>query len=87
MRKNLNFILYGIAMAIILIPIAMTEALHKPMGQPAETWLLSGGLVLLIAGKLFSIKKKRQQTGESIFLDVVIVLCLAAMIIWMFIKM
>lgn len=86
MRKNLNFILYGIALVIILIPIAMNEALHKPMGQPAETWVLSGGLAVLIVGKLFSIKKKRQETGESIFLDVVIVACLAAMIIWMFMK-
>ncbi|MCQ4635870.1 hypothetical protein NE619_03945 [Anaerovorax odorimutans] len=87
MKNNLNFILYGIALVIILIPIAMTEALHRPMGQPGETWVLSAGLVLLILGKLFSIKKKRQVTGESIFLDLVIVVCLVAMIIWMFLKL
>ena len=87
MKRNLNFILYGIALIIILIPIAMTEALKSPMGQPAETIMLSIGLVLLIIGKGFSIRHKRMETGESIFLDVVIIVCLIAMIGWMFLKL
>lgn len=87
MKRNLNFILYGIALVIILIPIAMTEALKSPMGQPGETFMLTAGLVLLIIGKGFSIRHKRAETGESIFLDIIIMVCLAAMIIWMFLKL
>lgn len=86
MKRNLNFILYGIALIIILIPIAMEQAMRNPMGQPMETIVLSIGLVILILGKLVSIKKKREETGESLFLDVVIIVCLLAMIIWMFMK-
>ena len=86
MKKHLNYILYGIALLIILIPIAMTEVVKSPMSQPQQTIVLSVGLLVLILGKLFSIKKKRSETGESIVLDALILVCLVAMIVWMFLK-
>lgn len=86
MKKNLNFVLYILALIIILIPIVMTEAIGKPMGQPWESIILSAGLIVLLAGKIITIRKKRTQTGESIFQDLVISICLVVMIGWLFLR-
>lgn len=86
MKKNLNFVLYIIAFLIIMIPVIMTEAAGRPMGQPWESITLSAGLVLLLAGKILTIRKKRTQTGESIFQDLVISVCLIVMIGWLFLR-
>ncbi|MCB6993751.1 hypothetical protein LI177_09690 [bacterium 210820-DFI.6.37] len=88
MKQNLNYILYGVALIIILIPIAL-EQTGKAVGQPAETILLSCGVLLLVLGKICSIiKKKRAEDvpGTSVFQDVIIIACLLAMLIWMIIK-
>ncbi len=86
MKQNFNFILYGAALVVILIPVLMNEAFHRPIGQPGESIMLSAGLLLLLIGKILLMGRKRRETGESIFLDVVISLCLIAMIVWMFLR-
>lgn len=86
MKRNVNFILYVIALIVILIPMALRQSLGHPMNHLLETIMLSAGLVLLLIGKIFVIKQKRRETGESIFLDIVICACLICMVIWMFIR-
>lgn len=86
MKRNLNFILYIMALIVILIPMALRQSLGHPMNHLMESILLSVGLVLLLIGKIFVIKQKRRETGESIFLDLVICGCLSCMVIWMFIR-
>lgn len=86
MKRNVNFILYVIALIVILIPMALRQSLGHPMNHLLETIMLSAGLVLLLIGKIFVIKQKRSETGESIFLDIVICACLICMVIWMFIR-
>lgn len=88
MKKNLSFILYLIALVIILIPVIMTEVLHNPMGQLNQTITMAIGAGILIAGKLLTIRKKYiAGAGSSIFQDGLIVVCLAAMVVWMFMKL
>lgn len=86
MKQNLNYLLYGIALILILIPIAL-EQMGKSASAGQEI-LLPAGLFLLIAGKVVSLKKKRTQgiSGSSIFQDLLIIACLLAMMVWMFIK-
>ena len=87
MKQNINYILYGIALVVILIPIVLDQT-GRAVGQPAETILLSCGILFLVLGKICSIIKKRAQSvsGTSIFQDVVIIACLLAMMVWMIIK-
>lgn len=86
MKKNINFVLYAIALIIILIPVVMTEAAGHPIGQPWESITLSLGLLVLLAGKIITIRRKRTQTGESVFQDLVISICLVVMIGWLFLR-
>lgn len=86
MKRNANFILYIIALVVILIPVVLQQSLGHPLNHFAETIMLSVGLVLLLLGKVLVIKRKHEETGESIFLDVVICACLICMVIWMFIR-
>ncbi len=83
MNRNANFILYAIALVVILIPMIVEQSMGHSMNPLVETIMLCAGLVLLLIGKLFVIKRKRTETGESIFLDVVICACLICMVIWM----
>lgn len=86
MKKNINFVLYAIALIIILIPVVMTEAIGRPIGQPWESITLSLGLLILLAGKIITIRRKRTQTGESVFQDLIISICLVVMIGWLFLR-
>ncbi len=86
MKRNANFILYAVALAVILIPMIAEQCMGRSMNQLAETMTLCAGLVLLLIGKAFVIKRKHAETGESIFLDVVICVCLVCMVIWMIAK-
>ena len=89
MKQRLNFIFYGIALVLVLIPIGMEQSVGRPMQQPWETRMLSVGIVFLILGKLFTIRQKGRAGGAagSIFTDLIIVAALCAMIIWMFVKL
>lgn len=86
MKKNVNFILYFIALILILIPIVMTEGLKRPLGQPWESILLSLGLLALLIGKIIVIIRKKTQTGEPIFQDLVISGCLIVIMGWLFLR-
>ncbi|MCI8647957.1 MAG: hypothetical protein HFE76_14470 [Firmicutes bacterium] len=86
MKKNINFVLYAIALIIILIPVVMTEVIGRPIGQPWESITLSLGLLILLAGKIITIRRKRTQTGESVFQDLIISICLVVMIGWLFLR-
>lgn len=86
MKKNVNFILYFIALILILIPIVMTEGLKHPLGQPWESILLSLGLLVLLIGKIIVIIRKKTQTGEPIFQDLVISGCLIVIMGWLFLR-
>lgn len=86
MKRNINFILYIFALIVILIPMALRQSLGHPVDHLVESMMLSVGLVLLLIGKIFVIKQKRRETGESIFLDIVICACLICMVVWMFIR-
>ena len=87
MKQHLNYFLYAIALIVILIPIVL-EQLGNPAGQPAGTILLSCGILLLVLGKLCSIKNKRAQgvPGSSVFQDIIIIACLLAMMVWMIVR-
>ncbi len=86
MKQYINYILYGIALVMILVPIGKNEIMHSPMAPMGQTIFFSIGLLFLFIGKVIRIRQKRSETGESIFLDIVISVCLIAIIIWMFIR-
>lgn len=86
MKKNLNFILYFTALILILIPIIMTEGVGRPLGQPWESTLLALGLLVLLIGKIIVIIRKKRQTGEPIFQDLIISGCLIVMMGWLFLR-
>ena len=89
MKQRLNFIFYGIALVLVLIPIGMEQSVGRPMQQPWETLMLSVGIVFLILGKLFTIRQKGRAGGAdgSNLTDLIIVAALCAKIIWMFVKL
>lgn len=86
MKKNINFLLYAIALIIILVPMVMTQVVNQPLGQPWESIFLSFGLIVLLIGKIITIRRKHRETGERIFQDVVICICLVVMIGWLFLR-
>lgn len=86
MKHYINYILYGIALVMILIPIGKNEIMHSLMAPIGQTIFFSIGLLFLLAGKIIRIRQKRSETGEPIFQDIVISICLIAIIIWMFIR-
>ena len=63
MKQRLNFIFYGIALVLVLIPIGMEQSVGRPMQQPWETLMLSVGIVFLILGKLFTIRQRAEQAA------------------------
>ncbi len=65
MKQRLNFIFYGIALVLVLIPIGMEQSVGRPMQQPWETLMLSVGIVFLILGKLFTIRQKGGAGGAA----------------------
>lgn len=89
MKQKLNFIFYGIALILVLIPIGIEQSVGTPMEQPWRTLMLSVGILFLVLGKLFTIRQKRRIGGAagSIFTDLIIVVALCAMILWMVIKL
>lgn len=86
MKKNMNYILYGIALIVILIPIAIQQSTGKQLPQLWEGGMLTAGIFFLIAGKIFVIRKKRTETKESFFMDIAILLVLIVMAVWIAIK-
>ena len=86
MKQYINYILYGIALVMILVTIGKNEIMHSPMAPMGQTIFFSIGLLFLFIVKVIRIRQKRSETGESIFLDIVISVCLIAIIIWMFIR-
>lgn len=79
--KHLHFLLYLIALAVVFIPIALKEA-GNPLTKPLETVVLALGLLILIAGKMVSIKRKRAN-GERTQLDFIFIAILGIIILWM----
>lgn len=86
MKKNMNYILYGIALIVILIPIAIQESTGKSLSQFWEGGMLIAGIFCLIAAKISVIRKKRTETGESFFMDIAILLVLIVMAVWIAMK-
>lgn len=87
MKQRLNYILYAIALVLVLVPIGAEQA-GSPITSFAESLMLSVGILFLILGKLFTINQKRKEggRGSSLFIDAIIVICLCVMIVWIFIR-
>lgn len=87
MKRNIHYILYLIAFIVIIIPVIIKEAAGaSALEHSAELCLLVIGVILLIAGKVFSIRKKRQIPGEHIYMDIVIIIGLIVMLAWILIN-
>lgn len=89
MKQKLNFIFYGIALVLVLIPIGIEQSAGTSMQQPEKTLMLSFGILCLAAGKALTIRNKSRsgQAAGSIFTDLIIMAALFAMVIWMVLKM
>lgn len=82
MKAKISYILYCIALILVITPIVM-EQTGNPLEPMLETFVLIGGLLVLTIGKVLSALKRRRAGESSIFHDGVIIVCLIGVMVYL----
>lgn len=87
MKAKFNYILYFLALIIVIVPMALEQS-GNPLSEGTETFVLVLGLLLLTVGKVSSAVRRRRAGEGGIFHDAIIIICLvgiAGYLLWQYI--